>query len=142
MNQSDIRSNARVRSVLYVEDNPANMKLVEQIIARRPDLRLLSATTGTLGIELAHANQPDVILMDIKLPDINGIDALKLLRKDPATEHIPVVAISANAMPHDIEGGLKEGFFRYITKPIKLNEFTDTLNAALELASKRVEQGK
>ena len=131
--QSDVRSRARVRTVLYVEDNPANMKLVEQIIARRPDLRLLSATTGTLGIELAHANQPDVILMDINLPDISGIDALRLLRKDPATEHIPLVAISANAMPHDIEKGLQAGFFRYLTKPIKVDEFMVALNAALEL---------
>ncbi len=131
--QSDVRSSARVRTVLYVEDNPANMKLVEQIIARRPDLRLLSATTGTLGIELAHANQPDVILMDINLPDISGIDALRLLRKDPATEHIPLVAISANAMPHDIEKGLQAGFFRYLTKPIKVDEFMVALNAALEL---------
>ena len=135
--QSEVRSNARVRTVLYVEDNPANMKLVEQIIARRPDLRLLSAITGTLGIELAHANQPDVILMDINLPDISGIDALRLLRKDPATEHIPLVAISANAMPHDIEKGLQAGFFRYLTKPIKVDEFMDALNSALELQRTR-----
>jgi CheY-like chemotaxis protein len=114
------------------------MKLVEQIIARRPDLRLLSAVTGTVGIELAHANQPDVILMDINLPDISGIDALRLLRKDPATAHIPIVAVSANAMPHDIKKGLQEGFFRYITKPIKVNEFIDTLNTALEFAEKGV----
>ena len=135
--QSEVRSNARVRTVLYVEDNPANMKLVEQIIARRPDLRLLSAITGTLGIDLAHANQPDVILMDINLPDISGIDALRLLRKDPATEHIPLVAISANAMPHDIEKGLQAGFFRYLTKPIKVDEFMDALNSALELQRTR-----
>ncbi len=136
--QSQVPGKARVRTVLYVEDNPANMKLVEQIIARRPDLRLLSAVTGTAGIELAHANQPDVILMDINLPDISGIDALRLLRKDPATAHIPIVAVSANAMPHDIEKGLQEGFFRYITKPIKVSEFMDTLNTALEFAEKGV----
>jgi CheY-like chemotaxis protein len=136
--QSQVPGKVRVRTVLYVEDNPANMKLVEQIIARRPDLRLLPAVTGTVGIELAHANQPDVILMDINLPDISGIDALRLLRKDPATEHIPIVAISANAMPHDIEKGLQEGFFRYITKPIKVSEFMDTLNTALEFAEKGV----
>jgi CheY-like chemotaxis protein len=135
--QSQVPGKARVRTVLYVEDNPANMKLVEQIIARRPDLRLLSAVTGTVGIELAHANQPDVILMDINLPDISGIDALRLLRKDPATEHIPLVAISANAMPHDIERGLQAGFFRYLTKPIKVDEFMAALNAALELQRTR-----
>ena len=108
---------ARLRTLLYVEDNPANLKLVEQLIARRPDMRLLSARDGTLGIELARASQPDVILMDINLPGISGIEALKILREDPATAHIPVVALSANAMPRDIEKGLEAGFFRYLTKP-------------------------
>jgi PAS domain S-box-containing protein len=140
--QSQAQSGTRVRILLYVEDNPANLKLVEQVIARRPDLRLLSAVTGNLGIELARANQPEVILMDINLPDISGIEALKVLRKDPATAHIPVVAITANAMPHDIENGLQAGFFRYLTKPIKVNEFMDTLNTALEFAEKGVGQSK
>ena len=75
--------------LLYVEDNPANLKLVEQLIARRSDLRLLSAVDGNLGVELARAAQPDVILMDINLPGISGIEALKILREDPATAHIP-----------------------------------------------------
>ena len=78
--------------------------------------------------------QPDVILMDINLPGISGIEALKILREDPATAHIPVVALSANAMPRDIEKGLQAGFFRYLTKPIKVNEFMDTLDVALEFA--------
>ncbi len=129
--QTNIKSGAQVRTVLYVEDNAANLKLVEQIIARHPDLRLLSAVTGKLGIELARANQPEVVLMDINLPDISGIEALGLLRKDPATAHIPVVAVSANAMQHDIEKGMQAGFFRYLAKPIKIKEFMDTLNAAL-----------
>ncbi len=124
-------SGARLRSLLYVEDNPANLQLVEQLIARRPDMRLLSAGDGNLGIELARASQPDVILMDINLPGISGIEALRILREDPATAHIPVVAISANAIPRDIEKGLAAGFFRYLTKPIKVDEFMDTLNVAL-----------
>ena len=74
---------APLRTLLYVEDNPANLKLVEQLIARRPDMRLLSASDGNLGIELARAYQPDVILMDINLPGISGIEALKILREDP-----------------------------------------------------------
>jgi PAS domain S-box-containing protein len=132
---SSVQSGARMRLLLYVEDNPANLKLVEQIVARRPDLWLLSAGTGNRGIELARANLPEVILMDINLPDISGIDAMRVLRKDPATAHIPVVAISANAMPHDdIKKGLQAGFFRYLTKPINVNEFMDTLNTALEFA--------
>ena len=120
------------RTLLYVEDNPANMKLVEQIVARCPDVRLLTAVNGTLGIEQARAAHPNVILMDINLPGISGIEALKTLREDPATAHIPVVALSANAMPRDIEMGLEVGFFRYLTKPIKVKEFMDTLNVALE----------
>jgi PAS domain S-box-containing protein len=122
------------RTLLYVEDNPANLTLIEQLIARRPDMRLLSARDGNLGIQLARANQPEVILMDINLPGISGIEALRILRADPATAHIPVVALSANAMPRDIEKGLQAGFFRYLTKPIKVNEFMHTLDVALEFA--------
>jgi PAS domain S-box-containing protein len=126
------------RTLLYVEDNPANMKLVEQLIARRPDLRLLTAVNGTLGIEVARTTQPTIILMDINLPGISGIEVLKILREDPATAHIPVVALSANAMPRDIKMGLDVGFFRYLTKPIKVKEFMDTLNAALEFAEEEL----
>jgi len=131
---------ARLHTLLYVEDNPANLKLVAQIIARHPDMHLLSAVNGTLGIEIARASLPDVILMDINLPGINGFEALKILRSDPATAHIPVVAVSANAMPIDIERGLKAGFFRYITKPIKVNEFMEALDVALEFAGQEVGQ--
>ena len=133
---------ARLHTVLYVEDNPANLKLVEQIIARHPDIRLLTAVNGTLGVEIARDSQPEVILMDINLPGISGFEALKLLRSDPATEHIPVIAISANAMPLDIEKGLQAGFFRYLTKPIKVVEFMDALDVALEFAGQRVGRSK
>jgi CheY-like chemotaxis protein len=130
--------NAALRTLLYVEDNPANLQLVEQIIARRPDMRLLSARNGTLGIELARASQPDVILMDINLPGMSGIKAMQILRADAATAHIPVVALSANAIPRDIERGLEAGFFRYLTKPIRVNEFMDTLDVALKFAEQEV----
>jgi CheY-like chemotaxis protein len=125
------KSDALLRTVLCVEDNPANLMLMETLLDRRTDIRLLTARNGKRGIEIAHAAQPDVILMDINLPGISGITALKILREDPATAHIPVIALSANAMPRDIEKGLDAGFFRYLTKPIKVNEFMDTLNAAL-----------
>jgi PAS domain S-box-containing protein len=131
--------NTRERLLLYVEDNPANLKLVEQIIARRPELRLLSAGTGALGLKLARQYLPEVILMDINLPDISGIEALRILKEAPSTKHIPVLALSANAMPYDIEKGLMAGFFQYLTKPIKVGEFTESLNKALELAEKKVE---
>ncbi len=124
-----------LRTLLYVEDNPANLMLIEQLIARRPDMRLLSARDATLGITLAREKQPEVILMDINLPGISGIEALKILRGDPLTAHIPVVALSANAMPRDVEKGLQAGFFRYLTKPIKVNEFMETLEVALEYAA-------
>ena len=133
-----VPAGARPRTLLYVEDNPANMKLVEQLIARRPDMRLLTAVNGTLGIEVERTTRPTVILMDINLPGISGVEALKVLRIDPATAHIPVVALSANAMPRDIEMGLDAGFFRYLTKPIKIKEFMDTLNTALEFAEEEL----
>ena len=123
---------APLRTLLYVEDNPANLKLVEQLIARRPTIRLLTAVDGNMGIQLARAHQPDVILMDINLPGISGIEALKILRDDPATAQIPIVALSANAMPRDIEKGLEAGFFSYLTKPIKVKEFMEALDTALE----------
>ncbi|MEO8009340.1 MAG: ATP-binding protein, partial [Betaproteobacteria bacterium] len=123
-----------LRTLLYVEDNPANLTLVEEIISRRPDIRLLTAMDGDRGIEIARAVLPDVILMDINLPGISGIEAMKILAKDPATARIPVVALSANAMPSDIEYGLGAGFFRYLTKPIKINEFMNTLDIALEFS--------
>ena len=127
------------RTLLYVEDNPANLMLVEDLIARRPDLRLLSARDGISGIAIAKASLPDFILMDINLPGISGITAMKILSEDPLTRHIPVVALSANAMPRDIAKGLEAGFFRYLTKPIKINEFMETLDLVLEVAKSRAE---
>jgi PAS domain S-box-containing protein len=123
----------RVHTLLYVEDNKANMALVEQLVARRPDLRLLGAEDAMRGIALARAHQPDLILMDINLPGINGMQALAILREDAATRHIPVLALSANAMPRDIEKGMAAGFFRYLTKPIRVPEFMAALDEGLAL---------
>ncbi len=130
-----IKHGSVLRTLLYVEDNRANMKLVEKLIERRPDMRLLGAEDGIRGITLARIHQPDVILMDINLPGISGIQALKILREDPVTAHIPVLALSANAMPRDIEKGLAAGFFRYLTKPIKVNEFMEALDLGLIFAA-------
>ncbi len=140
--RAKVRHTSPMRTMLYVEDNPANMKLVEQLIARRPDMCLLSAANGNLGIELARDYQPNVILMDINLPGITGIQALKILREDAQTAHIPVLAISANAMPGDIKKGLEAGFFRYLTKPIKVDEFMEALDVALEFAASKNGNGK
>ena len=105
-------------------------------------MRLLSAGDGTLGIELARdppaGRDPD----GHQSAGHQRYRALKILREDPATAHIPVVALSANAMPRDIEKGLEAGFFRYLTKPIKVNEFMDTLDVALEFAEKEWDNAK
>ena len=126
--------NAVMQSVLYVEDNPANLLLVEQIIEDYPNIRMLSARDGHLGIAMARTHRPDVILMDINLPGISGYEALDILRHDSITADIPVLAISANAMPRDIRKGIKSGFLDYLTKPIRVNKFMDALTLALELA--------
>jgi len=128
---------AAMRTLLYVEDNRANMELMDQLIERRPDMRLLTACDGMQGIALARVQQPDVILMDINLPGISGLQVLKMLRADALTARIPVIALSANAMPYDIERGLAAGFFRYLTKPIKVVEFMQALDATLQLAATR-----
>jgi CheY-like chemotaxis protein len=130
-------TDAPPRTLLCVEDNPANLMLVEKLLERRPDIRLLVAKDGIRGIEMVRAERPDVILMDINLPGISGLVALGILAEDPETASIPVVALSANAMPGDIKKGLAAGFYRYLTKPIKVEEFMDTLDSALALANSR-----
>lgn len=124
-----------VRTVLYVEDNPANLKLVTMLIARRRNLQILTADTGNLGVEMAQAHLPDVIIMDINLPGISGITVMSILSKDNATSHIPIIALSANAGVRDIERGLAVGFLRYLTKPIKVDELMETLDLGLAVAA-------
>jgi PAS domain S-box-containing protein len=131
---SSENSNLPLRTLLYVEDNPANLALVKQLVSRRSDINLMTAIDAHLGIYAARMHQPDIILMDINLPRLSGFGALKILQADPLTAHIPVVALSANAMPRDIEKGLHAGFFHYLTKPIQVDEFMKTLDLALEHA--------
>ena len=119
------------RTLLYVEDNPANLALVERLVARRGDLRLVTAIDGFMGIQMARGYLPDLVLMDINLPGLSGFEALKALQEEPTTAHIPVLALSANAMARDVEKGLAAGFFSYLTKPIKVDEFMDALDLAL-----------
>ena len=128
----------KLKTLLYIEDNPANMKLVEQLIALRSDIKLYTAVNATLGIALARSFIPDMILMDINLPGISGIEALKILLEDPTTSHIPVVALSANAMLRDIDIGIEVGFFRYLTKPIKVKEFMETIDVAIDFSKNQV----
>jgi CheY-like chemotaxis protein len=103
-------------------------------VALRTGLHLLTAGDGKHGLSLARQHRPQVILMDINLPGLDGTEALKILRREPGTRDIPVIALTANAMPRDIEQGLAAGFFRYLTKPIDVNEFLVALDAALARA--------
>jgi len=118
-------------TLLYVEDNPANLRLVEEILRFRSDLRLLTASDGIEGVEMARTHLPYLILMDMNLPGISGSEAQKILGADPQTADIPVIALTANAMPNDVKAGMDAGFFRYVTKPINIDEFTDAIDSAL-----------
>jgi CheY-like chemotaxis protein len=128
---SAAESDIAPRLLLYVEDNPANLRLVEEIVAFRRDLRLLSAHDGHLGLQLARAHRPDIILMDLNLPGMSGFEVLRQLGADPETADIPVIALTANAMPRDIERGVAAGFHRYLTKPIDIEKFTEAINSTL-----------
>lgn len=120
------------QSVLYVEDNPANLRLVQRVFERLKNVVLYSAPNAELGIELAKSKQPDLILLDINLPGMNGYEALSRLRNLEATSRIPVIAVSAAAMPRDIERGHAAGFRRYITKPIQIVDLIEAIKGELE----------
>lgn len=119
--------------VLYVEDNPANMRLVEQILRQFPDVELIGEETAESGLVVAEEQQPELILMDINLPGMDGFQALAELKKREKTQHIPVVAISANAMDSDMQRGLDSGFDSYLTKPLNLQEFMAMIRTQLNL---------
>jgi CheY-like chemotaxis protein len=120
-------------TLLYVEDNPANMKLVEKIVSRIPNIEMLSATNAEHGLQIALVNKPDVIIMDINLPGMNGYEALERLHASELTSNIPVIALSASAMIKDVEKGKMAGFHTYLTKPIKIDEVIGAIKSALHL---------
>lgn len=117
--------------LLCIEDNPANLLLIQQLLERRNDLKLFTAIDAEQGIQLARTCRPDSILMDLRLPRINGFEAMKILRGDTATTHIPVIAMSSNAFPGEIKRCLDAGFFEYLTKPFHLDELMNVIDAAL-----------
>ena len=121
----------RVRTLLYIEDNPDNLNLMEAIIGQFRHLRLLSAPNALVGYDLATSKRPDLILMDINLPGMNGLQALKRLRDTPETRDIPVIAVTSNSQPGDIAAGLKAGFTAYLTKPIKVSDLMRTIEKTL-----------
>jgi PAS domain S-box-containing protein len=118
-------------TILYIEDNPANLGLVEGIIEQYPDVTLLSAMQGGLGIELAVQHVPDLVLLDVNLPDISGVEVLRRLTRHPGTANIPVVILSADATRTRIQQLLDSGARAYITKPLELREFLQTIAATV-----------
>ena len=123
------------RTLLYVEDNLANVALVRLLLARRDDLNFLTAINGDLGMIMARTYLPALILMDINLPGMSGYEVLQLLRKDAVTSHIPVIALSSNAFERDVAKGIEAGFFRYLTKPYRLDDLLHALDCALDSIS-------
>jgi signal transduction histidine kinase/ActR/RegA family two-component response regulator len=117
--------------LLYVEDNPANLRLVQKILASREEFELLDAGSAEVGLEIAARQCPNLILLDINLPGMDGFEALRRLRDNPVTRDIPVVAVTANAMPRDVERGKAAGFAEYLIKPIEVAKFFDTLDCHL-----------
>lgn len=117
--------------VVCIEDNPANLRLIGRILSMRDDIRLLTANAPALGLELVRAHRPALILLDINLPDMDGYAVMRCLREDEATRDIPVLAISANAMPADLARGKAAGFADYLTKPIDVHKLMQVVGAIL-----------
>ena len=118
--------------LLYIEDSPSHIKLIEAIFARENDIQLYTANTPRLGLELVRAYEPDLILLDICLPEMDGFEVFELLSVDETTRNIPVIALSAGAMPHEIEKGLRSGFRRYLTKPLDIGELLRAVKEVLQ----------
>ncbi|MDQ1315546.1 MAG: hypothetical protein QG662_1655 [Pseudomonadota bacterium] len=131
MDPPSVEAGANQRTLLCVEDNPANLRLMHRILGRRKNLSLIDAHTGELCIELARKQHPDLILLDIGLPGMDGFDTLRYLRADARTCDIPVVAVSANAMQRDIDRGIAEGFADYLTKPVDISRLLGILDRYL-----------
>jgi CheY-like chemotaxis protein len=109
-----------MRTVLYIEDNISNMRLMEHIVSYRPQIRLIPAMQGRLGVELAREHKPDLILLDLHLPDLPGDEVVKKLQADPKTSGIPVIMISADATPGQVSRLLRAGVAAYLTKPLNV----------------------
>jgi CheY-like chemotaxis protein len=125
-----------VRKVLYIEDDLANLTLVRHLLDRRPGIHLLTASQGQLGLELAAAHKPDLILLDLHLPDIGGKEIFARLQADATMRRIPVVVVSASAMPHEIEAMLAAGVPQYLTKPLDIRQFLETVDRFLSRPAK------
>jgi DNA-binding response OmpR family regulator len=127
----------RSATVLYVEDNASNLKLVERVLAQRPEVRLMTAMQGGLGLELAREHRPDLILLDLHLPDVPGKEVLALLRHNAATATVPVIVLSANATPGQVSRLLASGADAYLAKPLDVERFLGLVDSHLEPAGER-----
>lgn len=126
--------------MLYVEDNPSNIRLMEELVESVGNIRLLTAADPRTGLDLARANRPDVIVLDINLPGMSGFDVLRAIRATPSLSHVPVMALSAAAMPRQIEDGLSAGFTHYLTKPIDVAVFLKAVNEVLAHTSSALQK--
>jgi CheY-like chemotaxis protein len=106
--------------VLYIDDNPVNRELMAVLLEQRPRLQLFMAASGTEGLQMAQRCLPDLVLLDMRLPDIDGFAVLRALRSDPQLRHVPCLAVSALAMPHELAAAAAAGFDAYLTKPVDL----------------------
>jgi CheY-like chemotaxis protein len=118
--------------VLYVEDNPANLRLVTKLVSGHPKWRLIPAHTPELGLEFAVAHRPDIILLDINLPGMDGYALLTRMRRLPGISDTPIVALSANALPRDLEKGRLAGFNEYLTKPLDVDLFEEVMTKLVQ----------
>lgn len=118
-------------TVLYIKDNLANLSLVESILAARPEITLVPALQGRLGLDLAWEHRPDLVLLDLHLPDIPGEEVLRFLKTDARTRHTPVIIISADATPGTVERLLQAGADGYLTKPLDVDQFLDRIKTTL-----------
>ena len=127
----------QVATILCVDDNRANLALITEALSLRRDCMVLTATDGQAGVEMARSHSPDVILMDNNMPIMSGREAMRILQQDPATAGIPIIAVSAAAMPNMVMSGLEQGYFRYLVKPYDLVDLTDAIDAAIDVSRQR-----
>ncbi|EIJ44350.1 signal transduction histidine kinase [Beggiatoa alba B18LD] len=130
----------RKHLLLYVEDSRTNVSLVAQILKARPDIALMSAQTGEMGLELAHLHHPDIILLDINLPGMDGFEVLEHLRQATDTQDTPVLALSANDTAHNLERSRQVGFLSFIVKPLDIKKFLSAIDHALDLSKQNKEK--
>jgi len=124
----------QVATILCVDDNRANLALLTEALSLRTDCLVLTATDGQAGVDMARSHGPDVILMDNNMPVMSGREAMRILREDPATAGIPIIAVSAAAMPDTVSAGLQQGYFRYLVKPYDLVDLADAIDAAIDVS--------